>query len=399
MKIKTLIYIFTFIAMPFVNADVNLGEILTDRQEFYQLQGDEDFGQILALASSAQKEELYEKLMGFIGKNNFWEDELFQRALEMANPSASEAVSNTEEQGTNPNGNGALSEEEAVQIAMALSTESSKVDASDKSENGDSSVKLSLTAEQQPTNPYLGKTPDELLALSDADPSLNDNPLFNEALSRALGGEDSQPITSDIGSLSETFPLSCVLQKACNFDELKSSLEVLSLDYSTKDQYSIPVLNDFLQKNGLTAITTPGFGNCAFDAALLSWFCRNNLYDPQWNTTLGAYLESQIEWFRGEIAKLLPEKEMLGDETQGNIKTKGIYVTEAAFDLIAKYLKTEIILIAPKTTLFFSPEEERHVEVIAREEIKAHPNALIVCYNGEDHFLATRPLLPEESQK
>lgn len=339
------------------NANPSLVDLLMSLQENYSLQGNEAFEKILDLAIKQEMKALRMALEDFIKTWGLQEESNFKKAYE---------------------------------IVLSFFADQAEVS---------SSAPAPVEVPVQPTNPYLGKTPDELLALSDADPSLNDNPLFNEALSRALGGEE----TSDIGSLSETFPLKSVIQRGCDFDELKSSLEVLSLDYSTKDQYSIPVLNDFLQKNGLTAITTPGFGNCAFDAVLLTWFCREGLYNPQWNITLGTYLEDQIAGFRGEIANLLPEGKKLGEETRDTIRVKNQYVSDAVFTLIAQHLKTEIIVIATEGTAqcclgngeisaSITPDETNQL-------IKSHPDALIVCHNGTNHFLATRPLLPEEHQE
>lgn len=351
----------------------SLVDLLISLQENHPLQGDKAFEKILDLAINQEMEALCEALNDFKKPWGLEKDPVFKKVEEIMRP---------------------------------FSADQAEVS---------SSAPAPVEVPVQPTNPYLGKTPDELLALSDADPSLNNNPLFHEALNRALGGEVPQPMLSDIGSLSETFPLMSVIQRGCDFDELKSSLEVLSLDYSSQDRYSIPALNDFLRTNGLTAITTPGVGNCAFDAVLLTWFCKAGLYDPQWNTTLGAYLESQIAGFRGEIANLLAEdaEEKVPEDakrrkgvdplilfTRENIRTKDRYVKDNVFALIAQHLKTEIIAIAIDGTAqcclldttvdcSLNPKETESL-------IKRHPDALIVCHNGTKHFLATRPLLPGE---
>lgn len=335
------------------NASPSLVDMLMSLQETYSLQGNKAFEQILALAIAQNLEGLPELLKEFVETWGLQEDPNAQKAYE---------------------------------IACSFSADSAEAS---------SGAPAFASALVQPSNPFLGKTAEELLAMLEVNPELNNEPLFTEALNKALGGEIPQPIPSDIESLSKAFPLEAVLQGPCDIDELKSSFEKLSSRNSENDHATF-VSDGWLRRFGLVTILTPGFGNCAFDAVVLTWFCKNGLYKPQWNTTLGAYLESQIAWFREEIAKLVANNEALRDI----IRTKDQYVSDVVFALMSQYLKTEIIVISADMTAQCCLLNGETLVSITSEEtgnlIKDHPDALIICHNGEQHFLATRPLLPEE---
>ena len=187
---------------------------------------------------------------------------------------------------------------------------------------------------------------------------------------------------------------------------------------SSDDEYTMLTeeLKSFLTNEGFVPITTPGYGNCAFDATLLSWLHQRGLYEPYWNDVLGKYLEKYVGWFRSQIAKSIQRlKESIpgnnGDEKQQKamllqlkeeVSTKNCYVTDAVFPWIAQNLNKKIIIISTISDIITAqcvlPSETAEtfttLQALTPEEtsefIAKYPDALFICNNGKEHFLALR---------
>lgn len=294
---------------------------------------------------------------------------------------------------------GDLPEKEAVKMALKFSTDDThtSIDTSIMPEPASTPPSPQTPVKKEPEtshNPFLGKKLEALLNLSDKDPSLNNDTLFQEALNEVLGGDR---VAIHMDDFIRLFPLHSLLEGSCNREQFRTVLTASKSKDRGQDTYEVPVLSAFLRENNLSAIKTPGFGNCAFDAVLLAWFCREELYAPQWNTAFGAYLEAVIGSFREEIA------DDVSPESRSIVRTKNKYVDQDVFSAIAKKLESTIILLYTlKTTVvgeIFTPEGISFTLIPGAsvvEFLDTHPDALCICYNGSNHFAAIRkePYLP-----
>ncbi len=201
-------------------------------------------------------------------------------------------------------------------------------------------------------------------------------------------------------SLAEMIPITYIIDAFIDPEEFKTHIELLSKNHPTSnDKYEVRTLETFFKDNNLTAIKTPGFGNCAFDAALLAWLYRENLYKPQWNTALGAYLEANMKQFREEVCEIVLERKLtFTQQTLREIAKMNTYVSSETFRPIAARLNSSIIL-------FYLPENKSKVVAalypadgtfpISGEPVslmEENRDALLICYNGTNHFMAVRNL-------
>ena len=255
------------------------------------------------------------------------------------------------------------------------------------------------TPATQTANPYLGKSAEELLRMSDGNPALGEDPLFQAALTKAVGEDKAAEV--DVEALSQGFPLTTVLKKECDIEIFKAVLASLSLKSPTNDRYEIPNLKSILSANRLTAIKTPGFGNCAFDAALLAWLCREELYQPEWNAVLGKYLEANILEFRTTVYNTAKERgfSFLQQDIE-KIKVRYEYVMAETFRAIAATLNSPVILLytsenntrvsatlySVEGTMSSVIEPEHNLNRI----MEGNPGALLVAHTGHNHFVALR---------
>ena len=297
---------------------------------------------------------------------------------------------------------GDLPEKEAVKMALQFSADDThaNIDTPIMPEPASTPPPPQIPAKndlETSHNPFFGKELETLFNLLDTDPSLNDDALFQEALNKALGGDKVSLKDVHMDDFIRLFPLHSLLEGSYDREHFKAVLTASNPKDRKKDTYEVPALNAFLQAHNLSAIATPGFGNCAFDAVLLSWFCREELYDPQWNIVFGAYLEAVIGSFREEIA------DDVSPESRSIVRTKNKYVDQDVFSAIAKKLESTIILLYTQKTIvvgeIFTPEGISFTLIPGTsvvEFLDTHPDALCICYNGSNHFAAIRkePYLP-----
>ena len=420
MKIKTVICIFAFITMPFVNADPaddckaflkrKYSVFITNRaMKLFPDYFGKSEGELQGL-----------KINGAIGYMIGWILE-YKRGLSAASNSsvavsvsapqpstsgyASEASASAPAVSAYSDGNGDLSEEEAIQIAIALSIESS----APREDDGPFVPK-------KDENPYFGETPDKLLAMSNADPSLNANPLFNEALNKALEGDVCLLNDPGIISLYEAFPLETILKDEDSFKFFREMLLDLQAEFASKSdicELRHEHLRSLLCKTNFIPVKTPGYGNCLLAAVVISKMAKYERYEIACNgPAFEAYIEHNSRALREKIGIELQITEGMDETAKDELiaakdcfgKGAPEYLLLEYLKYIAPYFKQEIVTfcydfinqdsdVQDVMAVCFASDGIRtqfNGEDEALRCIKEHPDALFICHNGVDHFLGLR---------
>ncbi len=227
------------------------------------------------------------------------------------------------------------------------------------------------------------------------DPDISQNRQFQEAYNDyqeqegiAASSRDGIVGKINLKELTDNYPLGEILKKDDKLEKFKEQVKVLAENNKTTndkdnrfDHFMLPGVN-------FKVIQTPGFGNCAFDAVLLSWFNKKGVYTPEANAVLGQYLESVVGNFRKEIADEIPDGTKLKQDAQQD----RAYVDDSIFPYIAKNLSKEIILVSHDGAAQYIDRQGGVNQVLDVNEtnslIKIHKDALLICHNGNDHFAA-----------
>lgn len=212
---------------------------------------------------------------------------------------------------------------------------------------------------------------------------------------------------NNVDDLARNFPLKNILEGNCDKEMFKACLAALASDYQLNEDNAelnklTGVLAEHLAKNNLEIIPTPGLGNCAFDAALLSWFCRKNLYKPEWDCVLGEYIErsKNIEYFRKIVGQYVMNNNInLSSISRDKIVQPNEWVSAEIFKGIAVTLSTPIIL-------FYTSEKTDKVCITCYSEIAETSTVdtekiwqvingcaikpLLIAFKDSGHFMALR---------
>ncbi|MGX8716522.1 MAG: OTU domain-containing protein [bacterium] len=211
-----------------------------------------------------------------------------------------------------------------------------------------------------------------------------------------------------ISEMVTKFPLEDVLKgDKSTLEDFKSYLKTLPERYLSKgDEYmELPKgLTDFLNSIGYRAVATPGVGNCAFDAVLLSLLGQMDIYQPQYNDILGKYLEQQIPDFRKGIAKLVEDSKK---DLKTKIQKNKEWCDQEMFPFMAKKLQKKITLISYSfggtEVISYLPTGDRDVDIpayhhagmmdrtLTSEEFfisAVAEDSLFIAFNGVNHYVA-----------
>ena len=194
------------------------------------------------------------------------------------------------------------------------------------------------------------------------------------------------------------FPLENVLKGDKSIlESFRSHLKTLPEYYLSKgdDHMGLPdALKNFLKPLGYRAIVTPGFGNCAFDAVLLSLLHEMGIYRPEYNSVLGTYLEKQMPKFRSEVAKDVKDMSLSKE-----IATINHPVDNEVFSVLAFKFNRKILLVTPYS------KSEVIIQCYLPQGMVISPNgqtneaffdslkkdALLISFNGVNHYVALMP--------
>ena len=234
------------------------------------------------------------------------------------------------------------------------------------------------------------------------DPDINQNPQFQEAYEAyqiqegiAASLKEGAVGEIDLKGLPNDYPLGEILKKDDKLEAFKEQVNKLAEEHKTINDKDKRFENFRLPGTNFKVIQTPGFGNCAFDAVLLSWLNKKGVYTPEANEVLGQYLESVVGHFRKEIAEKITNNTELKQCAQQN----RAYINDSIFSYIAKELEKEIILVSNNgTAQYFDKQGQGREDILNVDEtnsfISTHKDALLICHNGNDHFAALEILPP-----
>lgn len=205
-----------------------------------------------------------------------------------------------------------------------------------------------------------------------------------------------------ISEMVTKFPLEDVLKgDKSTLEDFKSHLKTLPGYYLSKeDEYmGLPKdLTDFLNPLGYRAVATPGVGNCAFDAVLLSLLEQMGIYQPKYNYILGEYLEQQIPDFRKGIEKLVEDSKK---DLKTKIQENKEWCDQDIFPFMAKKLQKKITLVyynnprvviesyCPNGNIDISTNSNLSPEGLLISAIAE--DSLLIAYNGVNHYVALMP--------
>lgn len=320
----------------------------------------------------------YEELLAMAeGNPSLWANPAFTEALEAAsNPEPAEASAAASTQQT---------EDEDLKMALALSVlESNKgIENSEKE----------------------GEAPSDAAPRSVTTAECSDSfrNIINELRGQISKNPNQHPILAGLWKqFAAEFPLTELLRKECDFERFNRYVRMakdLCSDPSVilSEVLTFSEIGDYLKGNQLEAIPTPGFGNCAFDAALLSWFTTNGLsdQDPYCNFVLGQYLEANMEVFRQEVSKTAREIVTRTDSAlvaPEIISKNSEYVQFPAFRAIAAHLQIPIVLIYLKESgsigiLLFPANGEPSSNI---DDTNPLPEGLLIAHTGYSHYVALK---------
>lgn len=232
----------------------------------------------------------------------------------------------------------------------------------------------------------------------------------------------STPSPAIINSFCKSHPLKDVLEKK---DTRISFLNTLGMFLKNKgvkacdDKQNVPNLKDFFEKNRLTAVCTRGDGNCLFYSFLKSYLIEfskqspkeNVIYSPEKNDYLDAYFAHQIFNFRKEFAQGITEKD--SEKLKEEVMVENGWCNWKVLCELAKKFNKKIILfsalagdvlirlILPDGQAVFPDLDGPAIPTAVKLDNQKFyeensKDALLICYDGENHYMAVRNLRDSE---
>ncbi len=238
-----------------------------------------------------------------------------------------------------------------------------------------------------------------------------------QVMLESFRGSDGTPTWSKFWEeFVKRFPLNTFFEESCDFRSFNNLIRSAGQVYAikgtpvTRDVDSLdPVLKTFLENNDFEVITTPGTGNCAFAAPILSLFSQCGGYmkpseaegragaelNDYYDLAFGKYLDAAIKPFREEVAKKAKELGF-GEQLTAFIEKLNEPVYATVFRPIAKTLGFPVILFSltqdKRVSCALYNKDGVVTSVISLEgAMDRNPDAIFVCHvEGKGHFAALR---------